>query len=171
VYDIYSNARSDSWRFTLGKSGDNPLLTIGLNPSTATREKADTTVAKVEKVAKQHGFDGFVMFNLYPVRATDYRDLPPEVDREAFASNLAKIDAVVGGLQQPTVWAAWGACVTHHSFFLEARDQLVARLRKHRVKWVCHGTPTAGGHPRHPSRLQYAWSLAPFDPVAGRVLA
>jgi hypothetical protein len=170
MYDIYSNARSDSWRFTLGKSGVNPLLTIGLNPSTATREKADTTVAKVEKVAKQYGFDGFVMFNLYPVRATDFRDLPRKVNREAFEENIAKIEGLVAALRKPTVWAAWGTCVTHHTYFLEARDELIPRLAKHGVKWVCHGPPTQNGHPRHPSRLRYAWSLAAFDPVEGCLL-
>lgn len=35
MYDIYSNAKSDRWRFTLGKSGARRLITIGLNPSTA----------------------------------------------------------------------------------------------------------------------------------------
>ena len=80
MYDIYSNANDDQWRFTLGRCGSRPLLTIGLNPSTATQERADPTVARVERIAEEKGFggrfDGFVMLNLYPVRATDFRELP-----------------------------------------------------------------------------------------------
>ena len=75
MYDIYSNDRNDTLRFTLGKSGSRKLLTVGLNPSTATQETSDTTVAKVEGVAKRTGFDGFVMLNLYPIRSTDFNAL------------------------------------------------------------------------------------------------
>lgn len=164
MYDIYSNARGDAWRFTLGRSGKNPLLAVGLNPSTATQEKADTTVAKVERVAERAGYDGFVMLNLYPVRATDYRTLPAKVNREAFEANLQKIEEVVAGLSAPTVWAAWGASVTHFDYFLRARDELVRRLAPHGVKWLQLGEVTAGGHPRHPSRLSYAWTLQPYHP-------
>jgi hypothetical protein len=66
MYDIYSNAHDDAWRFTLGRSGKNPLLAVGLNSSTASREKSDITVAKVERIAERAGYDGFVMLNLYP---------------------------------------------------------------------------------------------------------
>jgi hypothetical protein len=38
MYDIYSSDHGDQWRYTLGKSGRRPLLTIGLNPSTTTAE-------------------------------------------------------------------------------------------------------------------------------------
>ena len=87
MYDIYQNDCQDKWRYTLGKAGANPLVVIGLNPSTATQEKADTTVAKAEKVALQQGYDGFIMLNLYPIRATDYRKLPVKVNATAFANN------------------------------------------------------------------------------------
>ena len=162
MFDIYESAKKDQWRFTLGKSGSNPLLTIGLNPSTATREKSDTTVAKVEQVAKQHGYDGFVMLNLCAIRATDYHELPRAVNREAFDTNLQRIESIVAEVAHPTIWAAWGNCVSYHSYFVAARDELFARLSKYPVRWVRHGTLTAEGHPRHPSRLTYAWTLEPL---------
>ena len=87
MYDIYHSDQNDQWRYTLGRSGARPLLVIGLNPSTATQEKLDPTVTRVEKVAQQCGFDGFVMLNLYPVRATDPKDLTPKVDAVAYERN------------------------------------------------------------------------------------
>jgi len=162
MYDIYSNARGDAWRFTLGRSSKNPLLAVGLNPSTATQEKADTTVAKVERVAERAGYDGFVMLNLYPVRATDYRTLPTKVNKEAFETNLREIEELVATVQAPTLWAAWGNCVSHHGYFVKARDELFRRLERYRARWVCFGPPTDQGHPRHPSRLQYAWEFRPY---------
>lgn len=163
MYDIYSNARADAWRFTLGQSGTRKLLTIGLNPSTATKEKSDPTVARVEKVARANGFDGFVVLNLYPVRATDYRKLPSMVDEEAFSENLQRIEAVVAAEENPTVWAAWGESILFHDFFVRACIELFPRMQRYKVKWQRFGDLTASGHPRHPSRLSYSWSFGPLE--------
>ena len=67
MYEIYHSEHDDQWRYTLGTRGERPLITIGLNPSTATQLKLDNTVTKVTKVARQCGFDSFIMLNLYPV--------------------------------------------------------------------------------------------------------
>lgn len=166
MFDIYHSDQEDRWRYTLGKAGRRPLLTVGLNPSTATQEKADQTVARVQKVAVLHGFDGFVMMNLCAVRATDYRTLPAKVDQTAFDRNLDMIEEVVAGQSARVIWAAWGSPVVHHSYFLRARDELARRLEPYRPKWMRFGDLTATGHPRHASRLDYGWTFAPYDPFA-----
>ena len=163
MYDLYHSDNEDRWRYVLGQSGERPLITIGLNPSTATQEKADPTVARVQRVAELHGFDGFVMLNLYPVRATDYRTLPAKVDALAYAQNLDRIDELVGQYPAPTIWAAWGAPVVHHGYFIKARDALYERLAKHQPDWRRFGELTASGHPRHASRLNYSWKLEPYE--------
>ncbi|MCX8518818.1 MAG: DUF1643 domain-containing protein [Methylophilaceae bacterium] len=163
MYDIYSNARNDLWRFSLGKSGARKLLTIGLNPSTATKEKSDTTVAKVEGAAQRNGFDGFVMLNLYPVRSTDYNALPIGVDAEAFSENLTHIEALVASEPNPVVWAAWGESILARDYFVAATKELLERLKKYGTSWQHFGSLTKYGHPRHPSRLEYAWSFSNLD--------
>lgn len=163
MYDIYSNARNDNWRFTLGKNGSRKLLTIGLNPSTATKEKSDTTVAKVEGVANRNGFDGFVMLNLYPVRSTDFNALPFDVDAEAFSENLNCIEALVAAEQTSVIWAAWGENIHAKIYFVAAARELFARLEKYGTAWQHFGTLTSSGHPRHPSRLNYAWEFSNFE--------
>ncbi|RYH61130.1 MAG: DUF1643 domain-containing protein [Alcaligenaceae bacterium] len=163
MYDIYHSDHGDQWRYTLGRSGRRPLLTIGLNPSTATQERLDPTVTRVEKVATLAGYDGFVMLNLYPVRATDYRTLPTNIDKIAFDTNLDQIETVVAEQTEPVIWAAWGQPVVHHGYFLKARDQLYERLAKYAPTWRRFGELTATGHPRHASRLDYRWKLEPFD--------
>lgn len=163
MYDIYSNAHNDLWRFTLGKSGSRKLLTIGLNPSTATKEKSDTTVAKVEGVAKRNGFDGFVMLNLYPVRSTDFNALPIDVDAQAFSENLNHIEELVASESQPVIWAAWGESIRARDYFVSSTKELFSRLQKHGASWRHFGSLTNSGHPRHPSRLNYRWSFAELD--------
>jgi len=163
MYDIYSNSQNDLWRFTLGKSGNRNLIVIGLNPSTATKEKSDTTIAKVEVAAKQAGFDGFVMLNLYPVRSTDFNALPMNVNAEAFAVNLAKIEVVVAAESEPVIWAAWGENIMAREFFVAASKELFTRLEKYGASWQQFDSLTQSGHPCHPSRLHYDWEFSVFD--------
>ena len=163
MFDIYHSDEGDAWRYALGVSGERPLLVIGLNPSTATQEKADPTVARVRKVAALHGYDGFVMLNLYPVRATDYRTLPTSVNRVAFGRNLRAIEGILTQTKEPRIWATWGQSVVHHWYFLRSRDQLVERLAKYDPVWLRLGDLTSTGHPRHASRLAYSWRLVPYE--------
>ena len=106
------------------------------------------------------------MLNLYPVRATDFRKLPSTVDLTAFNTNLDQIWDVVASTKCPTIWAAWGKNVTYHQYFVDARNALVKRLAVFNVQWMRFGSLTKAGHPRHPSRLSYAWKLEPFEPTA-----
>lgn len=163
MYDIYWNAQNDQWRYALGKSGSNRLLTIGLNPSTATQEKLDTTVSKVERVAANNGFDGFIMLNLYPVRATDYEELPESANRTAYRENLNAIEEIVAEEKTPIIWAAWGESIKARPYFTEAICDLSVRLAKYQPNYLHFGPLTHAGHPRHPSRLDYSWNLAPFE--------
>jgi len=163
MFDIYHSDEGDKWRYTLGRAGRPSLFVVGLNPSTATAEKSDPTVSRVAKVSELHGYSGFTMLNLYPVRATDYRTLPAKVDKVAFERNLEVIEQVVGEQLEPTIWAAWGEPVTHHGYFLRARDELARRLAMYRPKWVRFGGLTAAGHPRHASRLNYDWRFEPYE--------
>jgi hypothetical protein len=165
MYDIYTSNHNDSWRYTLGKSGSRKIIVIGLNPSTATKEKSDPTVAKVAGVALRNGFDGFAMLNLYPIRSTKYKDLPHEVDDRAFSENLNRIEAFVGTEPRPVIWAAWGESIYARSYFTAAAKELLARLEKHSPTWQHFGPLTRSGQPRHPSRLQYAWTFSPLDTV------
>lgn len=161
-FPIYSQGRNDAWRFTLGTAGKRPLLVIGLNPSTANRERSDPTITRVERVADRHGFDSFVMLNLYPVRATHLMSLDTKCDRAAFRRNLQQIEGAISRSEAPVVWAAWGNLILKRTYFVDACVVLCDRLGQH-VDWRHFGELTASGHPRHPSRLDYGWQFRPFD--------
>jgi hypothetical protein len=66
------------YRYTLlrywGPSTDMPLvLFIGLNPSTADEKVLDPTVRKCCIWAKEWGYGGMIMMNVYAFRSTDPR--------------------------------------------------------------------------------------------------
>ena len=162
-YDLYECNAKDTHRYILGKSGPRPLFIVGLNPSTADRFKADTTVAKVEQVALNNNFDGFVMTNLSAVRSTDPKKLPKRMMAQTMTENIEQILAVSKRYQNPVFWAAWGSDITTRGYLLKACAQLHAGTRAQGGSWVHFGALTKAGHPRHPSRLAYAWSFSKFD--------
>lgn len=166
MFDLYVSDCDDRRRYVLGQLGARPLYVIGLNPSTATQERADTTIAKVARVVRQHGYEGFVMLNLYPVRATDCRTLPTKPDPQAYCENLDQIERIIGASSEPVVWAAWGSGVLVHDYFASAVHALTMRLQRSGPMWLHFGALTKAGHPRHPSRLAYAWRFASFDCAA-----
>ncbi|MBD9118332.1 MAG: DUF1643 domain-containing protein, partial [Clostridiales bacterium] len=51
------------YRYILGTRGENPLICIGINPSTARPGALDPTLKSVERIALGNGFDSFIMFN------------------------------------------------------------------------------------------------------------
>ena len=72
---IYVNEDNNKVRYVLGYSGINPLICIGINPSTATPDKLDNTLRSVERIALNNGYDSFMMFNVYPIRSTVFENL------------------------------------------------------------------------------------------------
>ena len=69
------------YRFVLGRVGRHPLVCIGINPSTAQPGALDPTLKSVERLAAANGFDSWIMFNVYPQRATDPNDMDKTPDR------------------------------------------------------------------------------------------
>ena len=81
-----------SYRYVLGRVGKHPLVCIGINPSTAQPGALDPTLKSVERLANANGFDSWIMFNVYPQRATD----PNDMDRVPTVPCVTKICAGSG---------------------------------------------------------------------------
>ena len=168
MFDLYKANQKDTARFILGRAGTSPLFVVGLNPSTANREKSDVTATKVARVAEREGYKGFVMTNLYPLRSTDPHQLPARVDNRLLRRNLEHITELAKEQTAPHFWAAWGAEITKRKYLSKACQELAVEVANVGGTWWCFGPQASGlltraGHPRHPSRLSYAWALQPFD--------
>ena len=78
-YDItkwlYAPNFYSEYRYILGTRGKNPLICIGINPSTAKPDALDNTLKSVERIALGNEFDSFIMFNVYAQRATSPDDM------------------------------------------------------------------------------------------------
>jgi hypothetical protein len=84
-FDLICIPESGDHRYVLGKKG-NPkinkgnLLIIALNPNAAAGNKHDSTTRNIERFAEQEKYDGWVLFNLSPVREPKPEDLILEQD-------------------------------------------------------------------------------------------
>lgn len=130
-------------RYTLGRRwSDQPLVMfIGLNPSTADENIDDPTVRRCITYAKDWGYGGLLMTNIFAYRSTDPKGLLGCEDPVGSDNDKALLECYQ---QAGIAIAAWGVHGT-----LLGRDSHVKTLlpKLHYLKL------TKDGHPGHPLYL------------------
>ena len=169
-YDIdkwlYAPNFYSEYRYILGTRGKNPLICIGINPSTAEPDNLDNTLKSVERIALGNGFDSFIMFNVYAQRATSPDDMEKMCNPQLHRENLEAFRYVLSISQQPTVWAAWGAIIEKRKYLSDCVRDMLLVGEEYGAKWVCAGASTKKGHPHHPLYLRKDEKIRPFDVAA-----
>lgn len=150
------------YRYVLGRPGRRPLVCIGINPSTAQPGALDPTLKSVERLAAANGFDSWIMFNVYPQRATDPNDMDKIPDEALCAENLRWLAAVLENTE-PTMWAAWGTLIEKRGYLPGLMREMVALTRARQIPWVTIGPISKKGHPHHPLYLRRDAVPVPFD--------
>ena len=151
------------YRYLLGTRGKNPLICIGINPSTARPDHLDPTLQSVERIALNNGYDSFMMLNLCAQRATDPNDMTfryPAILREGNAEAFA---FALGLSAHPVVWAAWGTMIEKRPYLKELLLDFVKTADARNAEWVTFGKRSNKGHPHHPLYLRQDAECDPFD--------
>ena len=169
-YDIekwlYAPNFYSEYRYILGTRGKNPLICIGINPSTAEPDKLDNTLKSVERIAHGNGFDSFIMFNVYAQRATDPDAMEKTCNALLHQENLEAFRYVLSISDHPAVWAAWGAIIEKRDYLAGCVRDMVAVGQQYSARWYCAGAITKKGHPHHPLYLRKDEKIRPFDVAA-----
>ena len=169
-YDIekwlYAPNFYSEYRYILGTRGKNPLICIGINPSTAEPNNLDNTLKSVERIALGNGFDSFIMFNVYAQRATSPDDMEKECNPLLHKENLEAFRYVLSISEKPTVWAAWGAIIEKRKYLPSCVKDMLSVGEEFGADWVCAGAITKKGHPHHPLYLRKDEKIKPFDVAA-----
>lgn len=112
---------------------------IMLNPSTADETKDDPTIRRCINYAKDWGYGGLVVTNLFALRATDPSELsdhPNPIGPE----NDAYLTSICEGVEKTIVaWGTKGALMNRGREVAEMLDETVYALET-----------TKDGHPVHP---------------------
>ena len=166
-YDIkkwlYAPNFYSEYRYILGTRGQNPLICIGINPSTAQPEDLDNTLKSVERIALGNGFDSFIMFNVYAQRATDPDAMEKTCNLQLHRENLEAFRYVLSISQKPAVWAAWGTIIEKREYLTECLRDMLAVGKEYGASWYCAGAVSKKGHPHHPLYLRKDEKIRPFD--------
>ncbi|GHU86607.1 hypothetical protein FACS1894153_3970 [Bacteroidia bacterium] len=139
------------YRFVLGKNGTNPLLAICMNPSAAREELSDRTVNIVIKTAEKFGYDGWIVVNLYPERATDSGNMD-KFNEELHRKNMEVIANVIDEYHIEKLWGAWGNMP--HKNLGRAKKDLMKLLQEKNIKIFHFGKLSKSGNPHHPLYLK-----------------
>ena len=134
---------------------------IMLNPSTADEDVLDPTVTRCVGFARDWGYSGLIVANIFALRATDPRVLIRAAEPVGPDNN--KVLAVATA-RSNCIICAWGV---HGK--LNDRGQAVLALLSGRTL-ECLGV-TKNGHPKHPLYLKRDTQRRPFgqqEPVAVR---
>ncbi len=166
-YDIekwlYAPNFYSEYRYILGTRGENPLICIGINPSTAKPDDLDNTLKSVERIALGNGFDSFIMFNVYAQRATDPDAMEKECNPMLHQENLEAFRYVLSIGENPTVWAAWGTIIEKRDYLKDCVKDMITAGEEYGARWVCAGKCSKKGHPHHPLYLRKDELIRPFD--------
>lgn len=160
AFEIYKG--SDTERYTLGTKGNNTLIIIGINPSTANKETSDKTILRVMGHVQRFGYDSFVMINIYPLRATNFHNLPKEFDKKLHEQNLAEIKKALR--HASAILCAWGTHIYDREYFRTCYNDILRIISKTTLPTYCLGL-TKHGHPLHPllREIPTPEKLSPFD--------
>ena len=166
-YDInewlYAPNFYSEYRYILGTRGKNPLICIGINPSTAQPGDLDNTLKSVQRIALGNGFDSFIMFNVYAQRATNPDAMEKECNPMLHRENLEAFRYVLSIGENPTVWAAWGTIIEKRDYLKNCVKDMITAGEEYGAHWVCAGKCSKKGHPHHPLYLRKDELIRPFD--------
>ena len=151
------------YRYILGTRGKNPLICIGINPSTAEPDNLDNTLKSVERIALGNGFDSFIMFNVYAQRATSPDDMEKTCNPMLHKENLKAFEYVLSISPKPAIWAAWGAIIEKRKYLSACVRDMLEVGEEYGAAWDCAGAITKKGHPHHPLYLRKDEKIKPFD--------
>ena len=169
-YDIdewlYAPNFYSEYRYILGTRGKNPLICIGINPSTAQPGDLDNTLKSVQRIAHGNGFDSFIMFNVYAQRATDPDAMEHTCNAQLHKENLEAFRYVLSIGKHPAVWAAWGTIIEKRDYLKDCVRDMIAAGKEFGARWVCAGKCSKKGHPHHPLYLRKDELIRPFDVAA-----
>ena len=160
---LYAPNFYSEYRYILGTRGKNPLICVGINPSTAKPDDLDNTLKSVQRIAQGNGFDSFLMFNVYAQRATRPDDMEKQCNLRLHEENMKAWRYLLSIGEKPAVWAAWGAIIEKRKYLPRCVADMLSISREYDAEWFCAGAISKKGHPHHPLYLRKDEKLKPFD--------
>ncbi len=150
----------ETYRYQLKRqweSEENLVLFICLNPATADAENNDKTCNRYIEFAKEHGYSGLIITNVFAFRS----EFPNEMKNAENPVGLLNDEWIIKSIRLcKAIVVGWGNDGAYQN-----RDIEVLKILKEHGKdklIFCLGKNT-NGQPSHPSRLTKGTKFQPFD--------
>lgn len=145
-------SRCKQYRYHLSRRWNDgeQCIFVGLNPSTADTEIDDATTRKCMLLAKNWGFSGFELVNLFALRSRDPSALKFAADPVGIHNDRWLKQTLH---QDKLIVACWGNGGT-----LFQRERIIKGMH---IRLHCLGT-TKSGQPKHPLYLSLSTPLRAF---------
>ena len=151
---FYSDCGTYRYLLTRRWSDGPALIFLLLNPSTATEDCDDPTLARCRARARLWGYGAVTVCNLFSLRATDPRALGRAPDPVGPQTDRTLMDVADGGA---TILCGWG----NHGLRL-GRGRAVTDMLRNRGAGLFHIGLTLSGQPRHPLYVAMTASPQPW---------
>lgn len=161
--DIYEKDEDNLFRFALGSLSEKTLFVFGVNPSTADDQEPDRTIKKVMGFAERNGYKSFMMFNLYPQRATNPNNLSNEIDRVMMDKNIEIIYRILSSQKDADILLAYGELIYSRSYLPLCLKEIYQSIRGIPLNFYRIGDYLKCGQPRHPLYAGYGLELQTVD--------
>ena len=159
---IHINNHDNSIRYVLGTKGAKTLFCLGINPSTATPDKFDPTVKKIESIATYNGYDSFIVFNIYPKRDTVFENLEQSINDSEHIKNIEIITQTISNYANLDFWVAFGDHIYDRDYLPLCFKDIYNNLPKQNIKWLTTAVNKSGS-PKHPLYQKKTSKLVEFD--------
>jgi len=146
---LYKKDCRNKHRYILGTKGYNPLITFGINPSTARPGDLDPTVSNTEKLSIHNKNDSWIMLNIYPQRSTDPNGMDTTLNSNQHRKNLRCIEDVFKINKGAVIIAAWGNLITKRKYLVDCLGDIYDLSLKYNMIWNCIDINQTG-NPKHP---------------------
>ena len=160
---IYSKSSDNSCRYVLGTIGVNPLICIGVNPSTAEPDCLDRTLESVQRISLKNGYDSWIMINIYPQRSTNPNKMHTTFDIDIHNDNVSYIKELFQKFPDADIWAAWGTLIEKREYLKFCLQSICDISRQYNCQWITFGNRSKKGHPHHPLYLNQNSEKTNFD--------
>lgn len=91
-----------------------------------------------------NGYDSIEMINLYPLRSTDPKLLPPVKERSIYDKDIKIIKSLMLSRKDKNILVATGSDVKTRTYLVEALKEIIEFGNENNIKWFCIGTNKKG---------------------------
>ena len=104
------------------------------------------------------------MINLYPMRATNPKDMHTIKDEMIIKENLDHIKEILSA-GNCDIWAAWGTSIEIRSYLKECLEKIVELAKLYNCEWYTVGRRSKEIHPHHPLYLNKDSKMDKFTDI------